>query len=195
MRKIKNFKINLSDKEIVRVIKKLKNTPELPEETHRSISQACRFYLDFIHPCIIYETFPKESLIFEDEKDLPPKLVAKTVFFATIGSCLDEEYAKNKRLYAEDTETIVSVIAVESLEQAKRFALRLISQEAEKENCSLLHSIEIAPQNYEKLNNLIDISKIGLTSGEGKLNPPYSLCEMSYWIASKKKTKNKIGLK
>ncbi|MDR0823212.1 MAG: hypothetical protein LBN20_05495 [Endomicrobium sp.] len=189
MRKVKNFKINITVQEISRVIKKLNNVEQLPEEMQRNISKAVRYYLKFLTPCIIYDTFPKDSLILENEKDIPQKLIAKTVFFAAIGSSLEEEYLKDKNLYGDDTEKIVSSLAVEALEQSKRFAIRLISNEAEDENCILMRSIEIAPENYEKLNSLIDIGKIGISYNDGRLNPKYSLCGLSYWIASKKKVK------
>ncbi|MDR3049897.1 MAG: hypothetical protein LBV16_08735 [Elusimicrobiota bacterium] len=189
MRKIKNFKINVAVSEVVRAVNKLNNVEQASQEARENISCAVRYYLKFLKPCVIYNTFPKDSLILENEKDIPQNALAKTVFFAAIGAQLEEEFQKNKAAYGDDTEKIVSTIAVESLEQSKKFAVRLISSEADDENAVIMRPVEIAPENYEKLNSLIDIGKIGVSYNDKQLNPKHSLCGLCYWLASKKKVK------
>ncbi|MCL2335739.1 MAG: hypothetical protein FWC57_06715, partial [Endomicrobia bacterium] len=88
MRKIKNFKVNLRVREIVRVIKKLTNSAELPVELEEAVQRGCHFYSKFPVPCVVYDTFSKDSLQFSYEKDAPAKWVAQSVFFLTIGDSL-----------------------------------------------------------------------------------------------------------
>ena len=135
MRKIKNFRVNLRLKEILRVIKKLMNTAELSIEFEKSVQRCCRFYSKFLVPSVVYETFSKETLPFVYEKDAPSKWIAESVFFVTIGSGLYEEYKRNEEIFGEYTEKIVSVISSDALEQSKNFIQRLVSSEAQEENC------------------------------------------------------------
>jgi hypothetical protein len=190
MRKVKNFKIPIHDREIARTLKKLANIPELSEDILHNISEACRSCLKIIQPSILYETFPKDSLTLESgEAEIPNKVVAKTVVFATIGNTIEEEYLKNKELYGQYTQDLYSAIAVEALQQCKKFALKLIISEANEEDCRIALSIEVNSNNYAQLQNLIPTDKINISCQNMQLIPKYSLCELAYWTAAKKKSR------
>ncbi|MCL2144731.1 MAG: hypothetical protein FWH43_04480 [Endomicrobia bacterium] len=191
MKKIRNFKVNLRVREIARVIKKLINTAELPVETEESVQRACHCYSKFIMPSVIYDTFSKENMPFIYEKDAPSKWVAQSVFFVTIGVKLEEEYQKNEKAFGEHSKTIVSAIAVDALEQAKNFTQRLLSGEAEGENCDVSRGVDLPPDLYEEAAKIIPIDKIETSIHEGKLVPKYSNCGLFYWIPSGKKKSKK----
>jgi hypothetical protein len=80
MQKIKNFRINLRIKEILRIIKKLLNAVELSVELEGVVRRCCRFYSRFLVPSAVYETFSREILPFVCEKGVPLKWIAETVF-------------------------------------------------------------------------------------------------------------------
>lgn len=192
MRKIKNFKIHLRDREIERALKTLMSVERLPEEFLQNLPEALHFYSKSIRPSILYETFPKESLNLEgktDEKEILSKLTAKTVLFASVGKELEEEYKKNETLYGSNTQEIVSSIAVEALQQCRKFALRLINAQAQEEDNEILPAGEIASQNYEVLQKLLPIDKIDISLQNNLLIPKYSICELFYWTSLKKKGK------
>jgi hypothetical protein len=81
MRKIKNFRINLRIKEILRVIKKFLNAVELSVEFEAVVRRCCHFYSRFLIPSAIYKAFSKETLPFVCEKDVPLKNGLPEVFF------------------------------------------------------------------------------------------------------------------
>ncbi|MDR3256832.1 MAG: hypothetical protein LBT18_04240 [Endomicrobium sp.] len=189
MRKIKNFKVNLRIKEILRVIKKLTNTVELSVELEEAVQRCCCFYSQFLAPSVIYETFSKETLPFVYEKDVPTEWLAGSVFFITIGNTHYKEYKKNEEAFGEYTGKIVSAIAVDALEQSKNFIQRLISNEAQEESCEISRSIDIPQHLYELAAKTIAVDKIGIRIESENLTPLYSTCGLFYWIPSKKKSK------
>jgi hypothetical protein len=189
MRKIKNFKVNLRLKDILRVVRKLINAVDVPVELEETIQRCSRFYVKFLSPSVVYDTFSKESLPFVYEKDIPPKWVAESIFFVTIGSALEEEYKKNKNAFGEHTNKIVSAIAVDALEQSKNFMQRIISNEAQDENCKITRAVNIESEYYEKICKVIPADKIGISAEVGIIYPKYSSAGLSYWIPSKKKIK------
>lgn len=191
MKKIKNFKVNLRVREILRVMKKLTNNQELPVELEEAVQRGCHFYSKFLVPSVVYDTFGKGTLNFVYEKDAPQKWVAQSIFFVTIGQGLTEEYKKNEEVYGEHTGKIVSAIAVDALEQAKNFLQRLVSNEAEGENCDISRSVDIPADLYAEAANVVPTDKIDITIQDGELNPQYSACGLFYWIPSKKKSSKK----
>jgi hypothetical protein len=189
MRKIKNFKVNLRVKDILRVVRKLINAVDVSVELEETIQRCSRFYVKFLSPSVVYDTFSKESLPFVYEKDIPPKWVAESIFFVTIGSDLEEEYKKNENAFGEHTSKIVSAIAVDALEQSKNFVQRIISDEAQDENCEVTRAVDIGNEYYEEISNVIPADKIGVSVEEGVVYPKYSSAGLFYWVPSKKKTK------
>jgi hypothetical protein len=189
MRKIKNFKVTLRVKDILRVVRKLINAVDVSVELEETIQRCSRFYVKFLSPSVVYDTFSKESLPFVYEKDIPPKWVAESIFFVTIGSDLEDEYKKNENAFGEHTSKIVSAIAVDALEQSKNFVQRIISNEAQDENCEVRRAADIGNEYYEEISNVIPADKIGVSVEEGVVYPKYSSAGLFYWVPSKKKTK------
>jgi activator of 2-hydroxyglutaryl-CoA dehydratase len=189
MRKIKNFKVNLRMKDISRVIRKLINAVDVSAELEETIQLSSRFYVKFLSPSVVYDTFSKESLPFVYEKDIPPKWIAESIFFVTIGSALEEEYKKKENAFGEHTSKIVSAIAVDALEQSKNFVQRIISNEAQDENCEVTIAVDIGSEYYEEVSKVIPVDKIGVSTEVGTIYPKYSSAGLFYWIPSKKKTK------
>ncbi len=189
MRKIKNFKVNLRVREIMRVMKKLTNTQELSSELEESVQKGCHFYSKLVQPSAVFDTFAKDSLPFVYEKDAPPKWVAQSIYFITIGNALYDEYKKNEEAFGEHTGKIVSALAVDVLEQAKNFVQRLISSEADDEGCDLSRAVDIPEDIIGEVIKSVPVEKIDITFEDGKIKPQYSSCGFFYWTPSKKKNK------
>ncbi|MDR2426309.1 MAG: hypothetical protein LBD46_03915 [Endomicrobium sp.] len=191
MKKIRNFRVNLRVREIIRVVKKLTNTAEMTIEIEETTQKACRFYSDFIMPSVLYDTFSKDDISFVYEKDAPSKWVARSVFFITIGDKIEEYLKKNENIFGEHSNTILSAVAVDALEQAKNFTQRLVANEAEDDNYDISRSIDLPSDLYEKAAKVVPIDKIDISVKDGKLFPQYSICGLFYWIPSSKKKRQK----
>jgi hypothetical protein len=189
MRKIKNFKVNLRLKDISRAVRKLINAVDVSVELEQTIQRCSCFYVKFLSPSVVYDTFSKESFPFVYEKDIPPRWVAESIFFVTIGNAFEEEYKKNKNAFGEHTSKIVSSIAVDALEQSKNFVQRIISHEAQDENCEVTRAVDIGREYYEEICKIIPVDRIGVGTKAVTIYPKYSSAGLFYWILSKKKTK------
>jgi hypothetical protein len=189
MRKIKNFKVNLRVKNISRVVKKLINADDMSIEIEEAIQRSCRFYVKFLSPAVVYDTFSKESPPFVYEKDVPAKWVAESIFFVTIGNTIEEEYKKNETIFGEHTSKIVSAIAVDALEQSKKFVQRLIVNEAQDEKCDIARVVDIPNEIYEEVSKVVKSEKIGVSIQSGNISPKYSSGGLFYWVPSKKAKK------
>jgi hypothetical protein len=189
MRKVKNFHINLRTKDIVRSIKRLSPNDEFSDDIEIDIKRACRYYLKFICPSVVYEVFTKDFSDFNYDKDAPSKWVARSVFFTTIGSLLEEEYKNNPSLFSRPGDNLISAIAVDALDQSKNFVCRLIASEAQEEDCDISRPVEIPNEFYDRISQVIPIDKINMSLENGELIPKYSLCAMVYWTPAKKKSK------
>ncbi|MDR2709694.1 MAG: hypothetical protein LBC07_06960 [Elusimicrobiota bacterium] len=190
MRKVKNFKIHLTPKEITRLIKRLDAKTQYPENFEFTVNKAIKHYIDFIYPSVIYDVFSKGFLTLSkepDEKETPAKWIARSFFFLTIGDAIEQEFLKDKQRFGEYSAQIVSSIAAGALNQAKNFVCRLIAAQAEDEDCQCLHDAEVDPSLYGELAQVLPIEKIGLSLVDGKFEPKYSMCCASYWIGAKKK--------
>jgi len=190
MRKIKNFKVNLRVKEILRALEKLVDAAEMPVRLEESVQECCRFYSKFLSPAVIYKTFSKEELPCVYDKDVPLQWSAGSIFFVSIGDSICEEYSRNKKAFDKYWEKIVSAIAVYALEQSRDFTQKLILKEALEENCGISKSIDILQDLYRIAADSISADKIGISAEPGKLSPQYSTCGLFYWIPLKRKGKH-----
>jgi hypothetical protein len=193
MRKIKNFKINLRIKEILRVTKKLNNVFEVSFELEEIVKRSCHVYSKFLHPSVVYDTFSRESFSLLEENTALFKYVACSVFFITIGNNLEEEYKLNTTAFGEYTSIIVSAIAVDALEQGRNFVHKLIINEAKDESCEISRAEGFDNTVYSDLAKIIPIEKINVSIVSGELIPKYSACGLFYWIPSKRKQKNHLN--
>jgi hypothetical protein len=189
MRKIKNFKVNLRVKDISRVVRKLVNSVDMSAELEQTIQRCCRFYIKSLSPAVVYDTFSKESLSFIYEKDTSIKWIAKSIFFITIGNTIEEEYKKNETAFGQHTSKIVSAIAVDALEQSKNFVQRIISNEAQDENCEITRVVNIENEYYEEVSKVIPSDKIDVSVESSIIYPKYSSAGLFYWVPSKKKNR------
>ncbi|MDR2771989.1 MAG: hypothetical protein LBB93_00805 [Elusimicrobiota bacterium] len=188
MRKVRNFNINLRTKEILRSIKRLNAETEIDAAVEIEVQRACRYYLSFISPSVIYDVLKKDLSDFAYEKDAPAKWIARSVFFVSIGDQLQKEGEENPSLFSRCGENLLSTIAVDALDQSKSFVCRLIAKEAELEDCSITRAIEIPAEFYPPIIEKIPIDKIEMAFENGVLFPKYSFCAMVYWMPNKKKS-------
>ena len=137
MRKIKNFKITIKNREVSRMLRKLLNVEELSIEQEESVQRACFFYNKTINPAVVYDTYSKESGIFSFNLEEPAKWIAFSPYIITIGNKLQEEFNKNKDMFGEHTIQIVSAISANTLEQSKNFVQKILGDDAQKEYCEL----------------------------------------------------------
>ncbi|MCL2389256.1 MAG: hypothetical protein FWC85_02600 [Elusimicrobia bacterium] len=188
MYKIKNFKINLRNRDILRVLKRLSGVSEMPAEVEENVQRACFRYGKFITPATLYQTFTRDfSGLDFDLSAAPAKWVAQSYYIVTIGTALDSEFKKNETAFGAQTAQIVSAIAVDALEQSKNFVGRLLTKEAANEKCEVSRPQEFPPEVFVKAATLLESTKIGVEISENIIKPQYSSCGVFYWVPLKKR--------
>ena len=187
MYKIKNFKINLRNRDIVRSVKKLANMPEMTVDVEESVQKACFHFAKFLKPATLYKTFSKDTESLELSTEAPKRHVAQTYYIVTIGDGLEEEFNTNKEAYGEYTQMIVSAIAADAADLAKNFVARLLTKEASEEKCEVSRPEELPKEKYESVCGLLESAKIGVEVVEEAFKPRYTAAGVFYWTPLKKR--------
>ncbi|MBI5201449.1 MAG: hypothetical protein HY925_07685 [Elusimicrobia bacterium] len=183
MRKIRGFKLKLRVKEIQRRAKKAKLDLGALGFTGEAPLQA---WLDRLAsasaPAVLFDSFPAE----ETSGLSPMPGLACSLAVATLGPDLDafaEKLAQDKPAEAP----LFELAAQSALDEAVRFVLALVEEEAAAERCVLspiqyLDSREQQEQILAKLEG----HKIGVALGENGLRPIRSTSFSASWLAKSK---------
>ncbi len=179
MRKIVGFRINLRAWELLRRAKKEGITLEVPQEALQSDLDRI---VKSLKPAILFETFGVDDA---DQKTFSPiSGIAYSLILATIG-----EPALPLQPVSIGSETLVWEMA---LEECRKFAVEIISSEAQKDSCELTPvSLLLAPEIQEAAIRKMDGSKIGVSFQEGRMAPLLSSVASLSWISKIKKKKPK----
>lgn len=191
MRKIKNFKISIRTREVSRIVKKLLNVEDLDIEVEEAVQKSCFICEKIIRPAVVYDTFSKESMIFNIDIETPKKWIAVSPYILTIGTALQEQYEKNKSIFGSCAVQIISAISADAIDQSKNFVQKIINSEITKDdNCELSRSIELPQQYNQEIIKYLPIEKINLSlSEENKFIPINTSAGLYYWIPLKKRNR------
>lgn len=194
MRKIRGFKLKLRVKEMQRRAKKAKidliklglaGEPQLQAWLDRVSASAA--------PAVLYDSFPAEpgGRAAEEATGLSPMPgLACSLAVATLGPDLDA-FAERLARERPGESPLFDLAARAALEEAVRFVLTLVEDEATQERCGLspIHYLESRDQQGAILAKL-EGHKIGVALGENGLRPILSTAFSASWLArSKSRTK------
>jgi hypothetical protein len=200
MTKIKNFRIQLRGREVARLLKNRIGMPLDPAQ-EASIEPALGEARKLVRPASLYSTLTRQTAVNAVPFELPKKAVALSAICATIGSGLAE--LREKAEAAQDTARtdLLSIIEHEALQQATTFALRLVSDQAKKEDCELTDAQDCQePETRQKLATLLSLDRIDLSLSETDAAlPAYSRLIYVVWMpagkSASKKTSSKPSVK
>jgi hypothetical protein len=193
MTKIKNFRIQLRVREVARLLKARQNGLPLDPEQESSLEPALVEARRLLAPASLYATMTRQTAVNAVPFELPKKCVALSAVCATIGSDLMElrklAEAENKSARA----TLLSCIEQEALQQAMTFALRLVSDQAKKEDCVLNDPQDCQEmETRQKLATLLTLDRIGLSLTEPDAAlPVYARLVYVVWMPLAKSSSTK----
>ncbi len=186
MKKIKKFKLKLNYWNIERLLKK--NIPAYDTQLSTDIIKP---YINKIvaqlEPALVYETMSVKDLdlkLFSQEQ-ITKKTVAITLFIFNLGDKTIDVMVNNDTQV--DKAVLYNSVLDDAVRQTTNFLLRLVKDEAEKEECELsekqiVSDINLCAYIAEKL----DITKIGVLPGN-KENINGLTTGYLVWYARKKK--------
>jgi len=190
MRKIKNFRINLRQREILRLLKATGAVSEITPQLEQAVSQEVQRLSKTLAPAALYDSLPKDKLPPEIASVLPLASIASTIFLTTVNETLDTEVKEAQRRQEAILSQILHCLALEALEQTANFIGRLLAEEARQESCELLERMPLPQQTHQSVFTLLPGDKIGVhLTGTSSMQPLYSSCGIIPWSPVKKKTK------
>ena len=160
MTKIKNFRITLRAREILRWLKKergLETTPDLEV----SVEHLTKEGKPWIEPAAVYSTLTRQIAEKTTALSFPEKTIAVSVMAVSIGASL-----RQKRSEAADDpsrEALLAALEQEALSQSVQFAVRLLQDQAKEEDCEMSAPV-YAQENVavSALASLIGVQRIGI---------------------------------
>ncbi|HBU68828.1 MAG TPA: hypothetical protein DEE98_00415 [Elusimicrobia bacterium] len=198
MKKIKNFKINLRQREILRLLKATSKVSEITPQLEDAVKQEVERLQKEIKPSAVYETVTGESMVSGLSGEIPKESVAATLYIVTINTSIGLDIRSASERGENILANVLHCLAIEALEQTINFVQRLVADEAKSEACeiSARKNIDSKPV-LEKIFKLLPGEKVGvsiaqqndlLPSDKGALSPLYSSCGVMPWVPVKKQS-------
>ena len=195
MTKIKNFRITLRGREVARLLKAKIGMPLDPTQ-EASIEPALAECRARLKPASLYATLTRQTAVNAVPFELPGKAVALSVIGVTIGSGigdLRQTVDANDQARAD----LLQAIEQEALQQAAAFALRLVQDQAKKEDCELTDAQDCQEtETRQKLATLLDLGRINLALGESDAAvPAHARLLYTVWLPTGKSAAKKPSSK
>ena len=173
MTKIKNFRIQLRNREVARLLKARLGGVPLDPTQESSLEPALAECRPLVHPAALYATLTRQTTVHAVPFELPKKAVAFSTICITIGATVGERLAQAQGAQNTARACLLECIEQEALQQAMAFALRLVQDQAKKEDCELTETQECQePESRRKIATLLDLQRIGLTLTEPEASLP-----------------------
>jgi hypothetical protein len=173
MTKIKNFRITLRVREVARLLKARQNNLPLDPDQEASLEPALAECRKLLAPASLYATMTRQTAVHAVPFELPKRSMALSAICATIGSNVMELRQQAEADGQAARAVLLSCIEQEALQQAMTFALRLVLDQAKKEDCALTDPQECQEaETRQKLATLLSLERIGLSVMEGEAALP-----------------------
>jgi len=183
MRKIRGFKLNLRLKEIQRRAKKAKlDLGALKMDTESPLAALIGEFSRSAKASVIYESFQPE----EQNLLAPVPGLAYSLCLATLGQELDS-YIDLARQQKPEQDPLLAIMAQAAMEDATRFVLSLVEDEAKVEHCEL-SPIQVLTESsaLSAIVSRLEGHKINVAVAESRLRPAHTTAFSLSWMARSK---------
>jgi|GEM_PF-1874898 len=189
MTKIKNFRITLRGREVARLLKNRQGMPLDPAQ-EASLEPTLTECRALVKPASLYATLTRQTAVNAVPFELPKKAVALSAICATIGPGLSQLRQEAEAQNDSARLNLLQCIEQEALQLATSFALRLVSDQAKKEDCELTEPQDCQEADTRgKLATVLNMERIGLTlTGSDSALPAYARLIYVVWMPIVKAT-------
>jgi hypothetical protein len=192
MNKIKNYKINLRQACILRILKNTTQVSQITPQLEEAVTNEIARVQAAAVPAAGFVTLMRDKVPAELAGNALANWVAATLYLVTIGSRIESEIAEARSRGESILGNILHASAMEALEQSVNFIYRLVTDEAKDEECELSSrdALTLDETASARFVQLIDPEKIGVSSIAGdNRTPAYTACGIIYWTPVKKRKK------
>jgi len=182
MRKIKGFKLNLKPKEIQRRAKKIKlDLAAQGLGSEEKFGEILTRFSQSSSASVVYDSFPAETSPLS-----PLPGLAFSLGLVTLGPGPGELAEEVSRTSPNPSESrlLLNLIAQSALDDATRFVLGLIEEEAKEEHCQL-SPLQLLSENpiLQAAVSRLEGHKIGVSVTEEGLKPAHTTAFSLSWLA------------
>jgi hypothetical protein len=181
VRKIRDFRINLSHKELRRRVRTAVDLCALGLSDERRLEAEVHSFASKLRPAVVFETFGPDSAETAGLSPIPG--LAHTLGLATLGPTVSQALDE-ARTESEPRGRLYGILAAMALEHAVQFVAGLLREETEAERCELspLHVLS-EPAAIGLAHRRLEASKIGVSFEAGRLVPEHSSAFCLSWIS------------
>lgn len=181
MRKIKGFKLPLRPHEVKRRAKKAGVDLEAAGLPDPALNKLLERAAKGLAPGVLFDTYAHPD---PDVKLLSPMPgLAYSLILASLGDGFAAARAADTAVPAP----LWPVLEETALDEAVRFAVNLLADDAEKDGCELSPLTPLAdPAALEAALRKLEGAKLGVSLEGGRLSPAASLCVSLSWLAKSK---------
>ncbi len=191
MPKIVNFKLEINEKSVLNQMNKRENVDEENLDRIISLREKVKSYvrkgLSLLRPATVYETLEKSQVdkIGELMDELINGNLGLTIFVVTVGKNIDKEISEEHKSGDKDAAMILDIIGNMALDHGVKFVKRLISEEANSENCNIELWIDNLDDGIQQsLARFVPLDKVGVSIDKsGGFSPARSVLGLLKWTA------------
>lgn len=192
--KIKKFRIRPRAASVGRILKAIMSVKQLPVEIESSIPEEIAGFLPKMMPTAFYQTWGREEFppFFSDivKQAGGKKVVALSALVATIGE--EPEDALSELLMNGETQRsqMIQAVCEESADLCLSFLSRLLSEEAEGDDCDVSEPILVDPgETLAETLNILEADQEGVSLDTAfHLSPRFTrVALVVWWPAARKK--------
>lgn len=191
MKKIRKFRIALRKREVISNLKLAAGIKEITPQLEELIVTETARSASFVSPESIFETYQLPVLETELGLQFEAKLslVAATIIVVTVGEKIDAEIRKFEEKGEHIASQVLNAIGLEGCNAGMNFILKIVKEEANREDCELLPVEKInSPELRAKITATITASKINVfIDAQNNLRPQYTSMGIIKWKPRKKK--------
>lgn len=187
MRKIKGFKLNLKIKEIQRRAKKAKiDLVEAGCAQDAELTALLTTFTGRTKPSVVFESFTAET----HSALAPVPGLAYSLAITTLGAEVDD-YVQQVAIEKPARGPLLKIIGETALDDAARFVLNLVEDEAREERCELSPIQSLTdPAALRTIAEKLEAHKINVEADDNGFKPAHSSAFSISWL-SRAKTKSR----
>jgi len=182
MRKIRGFKLNPRAREIQRQAKKAKlDLAALGLDSEAPLAADTARFMASVHASALYDCLPPGSSSLSPIPGLACSLV-----IVTLGPDSDA-FIERERLSSPDRGRLFEIMAKAALDDATRFVLGLVEEEAKEERCEL-SPIQLLTEDaaLKSAVSRLEGHKIGVAASDAGLRPVHTAAFSLSWLSRAK---------
>ncbi|MFA5858388.1 MAG: hypothetical protein WC955_04915 [Elusimicrobiota bacterium] len=167
MKKIKKFKLKLSQYYVERGLKK--RVPGFdPDIAPDGVKDNIEGLVQQLEPAVVYETLPVKDVVkdFFQTTKIPKKAVAISFFIYNFGRN-ELKLTSSDAIPQEISEKVfVDTVIEEANKLSSTFIINLLKEEAKKDDCNLAEPVYVLDKVFEEyINDMLNGEKIGVELG------------------------------